>query len=301
MSRITQRLFGRPKPEKSAELTRPIRMATPGIAPTPLARPSEPPQLFAGCAQSIGLQRNHNEDGLFVLTSTLVSNKNAAPFGLYIVADGMGGHRHGEVASGAAVRVMASYVIRRLFTPLVTSNADAHIEFIQEVMRQGVQDSHRVILKEAPGGGTTLTAVLVLGDQLTIAHVGDSRAYTVSASGELQALTNDHSLVRRLEELGQITPAEAAIHPQRNVLYRALGQGEPFDPDVSTSPIPENGYLLLCSDGLWGVVPEETILRLILSTPTPEQACQGMVDAANSAGGPDNITAILVRMPVQPA
>jgi PPM family protein phosphatase len=300
VSKLTHRLFNRPKPEKSDELTRPLNRATPTVAPpAPVVRTSEPPQLLAGCAQSIGLQRNHNEDGLFMLTSTLVSNKIVVPFGLYIVADGMGGHRHGEVASGTAVRVMASYVIRRLFTPFITSNADAQVGFIQEIMRQGVLESHRVIIKDAPGGGTTLTAVLILGEQLTIAHVGDSRAYTISAKRELQALTNDHSLVRRLEELGQITAEEAAVHPQRNVLYRALGQGEPFDPDVSTSVIPENGYLLLCSDGLWGVVPEETIQRLVFSCPTPEQACQGMIDAANAAGGPDNITAILVRMPVQ--
>jgi serine/threonine protein phosphatase PrpC len=300
VSRITHRLFGRPKPEKSDELTRPLSRATPTVAsPAPVVRTSEPPQLLAGCAQSIGLQRNHNEDGLFMLTSTLVSNKSVVPFGLYIVADGMGGHRHGEVASGTAVRVMASYVIRRLFTPVINSNAEAQVGFIQEILRQGVLDAHRVILKDAPGGGTTLTAVLILGDQLSIAHVGDSRAYTISAKGELQALTNDHSLVRRLEELGQITAEEAAVHPQRNVLYRALGQGEPFDPDVNTSDIPKNGYLLLCSDGLWGVVPEETIQRLVLSCSMPEQACQEMIDAANAAGGPDNITAILVRMPVQ--
>jgi serine/threonine protein phosphatase PrpC len=300
VSKFMQRLFNRPKPPKNDELTRPLKRTTPMVTtPAPVVRTSEPPQLLAGCAQSIGLQRNHNEDGLFMLTSTLVSNKNVLPFGLYIVADGMGGHKHGEVASGTAVRVMASYIIRRLFTPLVTSDTGAQVGFIQEIMRQGVLDAHRVILKDAPGGGTTLTAVLILGDQLTIAHVGDSRAYTVSAKGELQALTNDHSLVRRLEELGQITAEEAAVHPQRNVLYRALGQGEPFDPDVSTSGIPENGSLLLCSDGLWGVVPEETIQRLVLSSSTPEQACQEMIDAANAAGGPDNITAILVRMPVK--
>ena len=91
-------------------------------------------------------------------------------------------------------------------------------------MQAGVQEAHKAILKQAPGGGTTLTAVLVLGEQLTIAHVGDSRAYLLHADGTMEALTRDHSLVKRLVELGQLSTEEAAIHPQRNVLYRALGR-----------------------------------------------------------------------------
>jgi serine/threonine protein phosphatase PrpC len=152
-------------------------------------------------------------------------------------------------------------------------------------------------LKRVAGGGTTLTAALILGDQITIAHVGDSRAYILSAEGELHTLTRDHSLVNRLYELGQITAEEAAVHPQRNVLYRALGQGEAFDADVSTAPLPYSGFLLLCSDGLWGVIPEKEIIHLILAAPTPQQACQSLVEAANQAGGQDNITALLVRVP----
>jgi serine/threonine protein phosphatase PrpC len=100
-----------------------------------------------------------------------------------------------------------------------------------------------------------------------------------------------------LVELGQITQEEAAVHPQRNVLYRALGQGEPFRPDISTSPLLRSGYLLLCSDGLWGVVPEEQLPQMVSASTTLRQACQKMVDAANEAGGPDNITAILVQTP----
>lgn len=113
----------------------------------------------------------------------------------------------------------------------------------------------------------------------------------------MEVLTRDHSLVQRLVELGQITDAEAAVHPQKNVLYRALGQGEPFSPDISTSPIPPNGYLLICSDGLWGVVPEEEITRIIFEAANPQEACSALVAAANEAGGPDNITAILVHLP----
>jgi protein phosphatase len=137
----------------------------------------------------------------------------------------------------------------------------------------------------------------VFGDQLTIAHVGDSRAYTIKPDGRMEALTRDHSLVKRLEELGQLTAEEAAVHPQRNVLYRALGQGEPFDAEVTTSPLPKSGYLLICSDGLWGVISNDTIFNLISIAPSPAAACQFLVTAANTAGGPDNISAILIRLP----
>ena len=87
------------------------------------------------------------------------------------------------------------------------------------------------------------------------------------------------------------------MHPQRNVLYRALGQGEPFDPDVATFPMPHEAYLLLCSDGLWGVVSEREIFNLVTTSPDPQQACQALIDAANAAGGPDNISVILVQLP----
>lgn len=112
----------------------------------------------------------------------------------------------------------------------------------------------------------------------------------------MELVTRDHSLVRRLEELGQITSSEAAVHPQRNVLYRALGQGEILEPDVTTMPFPQNGYILLCSDGLWGPVPDEDLRQITLNAPTLHTACQNMVSAANAAGGPDNITAVLIQM-----
>jgi protein phosphatase len=132
---------------------------------------------------------------------------------------------------------------------------------------------------------------------MTIAHVGDSRAYLIYGPERIEALTRDHSLVKRLVELGQITTAEAAVHPQRNVLYRALGQGEPFDPDIYSMQVFEAAYLLLCSDGLWGVVAESEIQRLVLQAYCVEDACQRLVDAANEAGGPDNISVILARLP----
>jgi PPM family protein phosphatase len=259
--------------------------------------PLEPAQLIAGCAQSVGKQRDHNEDALFTLTTTLASDTRQIPFGLYIIADGMGGHQHGEVASALAIRAMAGHIIRELYLPLLNLIERPPRHSLQETMEIGVEEANQAVLKKDMGGGTTLTATLILGDRLTIAHVGDSRAYLIDMERNIETLTRDHSLVKRLVELGQISPAEAAVHPQRNVLYRALGQGEPFVPDIITAPLPHPGYLLLCSDGLWGVVEQEEIIDIIFTTPHPEQACQKLVEVANSAGGPDNISAILVRMP----
>ena len=257
----------------------------------------ETQQLIAACAQSVGKQRDHNEDALFSLTTTLANNASNLPFGLYVVADGMGGHQHGEVASEIATRAMAEYVIRNLYTPLFSVNPQPPAESLQEILTNGVNAAHDAILKSVTGGGTTLTTVLVLGKQMIIGHVGDSRVYTIDMHGIMRPLTRDHSLVKRLQELGQLTPEEAAIHPQRNVLYRALGQGEPFEPEIITAPLPQPGFLLVCSDGLWGVVPNDELGKIIISANTPHQACQEMVNAANDAGGPDNITAILVRLP----
>jgi protein phosphatase len=256
----------------------------------------DPPQLLTVCAQSVGMQREHNEDALFTLTANLACDHRSLPFGLYIVADGMGGHLYGEIASEIAVRTMASSILGKISPSLLTYEASSPSETILEIVSSAAQEAHRAIVKEAPGGGTTLTTVLILDEQLTIIHVGDSRAYLITEES-IHPLTRDHSLVRRLVELGQITEDEVVTHPQRNVLYRALGQGEPFEPDITTLPVPVAGFLLLCSDGLWGVIPEADIQRIVMSTPHLDQACQQLVDAANAAGGPDNISAILVRLP----
>jgi serine/threonine protein phosphatase PrpC len=257
----------------------------------------EMPQLIVGWSQSTGIQRDHNEDAFFSLTTNLTKDGSNTTIGFFIVADGMGGHKHGELASELAVRTLGSHVIQKVIISMVEQEANPPEQSLQEIIGDGVQNAHNTIVKYATGGGTTLTAALIIGGQMTIAHVGDSRAYSILNDGTMEPLTRDHSLVMRMMELGQLTEEEASIHPQRNVLYRALGQGEPFMPDISTSSVPETGYLFLCSDGLWGVVPEEEIIQIISTSTHPQQACQTLVDAANIAGGPDNITAILIQLP----
>jgi serine/threonine protein phosphatase PrpC len=253
-------------------------------------------QLIAACGQSVGKQRELNEDSLLALTTTMAGNSGNLPFGLYIVADGMGGHQFGEVASNAAIRTVAGYILRKFHPYLFQIKTDTMDESFQEIMQTAVAEAQRVIQREAPGSGTTLTAALVVGQQITVAHVGDSRAYFVFPDGRVETITRDHSLVKRLEELGHITPEEAANYPHRNVLYRALGQGEILDPDIFTVGFPQPGYLLICSDGLWNVVAEQDLLRSITDAPNLQRACQNLVSAANAAGGPDNISVVLAQL-----
>jgi serine/threonine protein phosphatase PrpC len=254
-----------------------------------------PAQLHVGSAQSAGKQRDHNEDALFTLNMVLSEGNNEIPFGIFVIADGMGGHQHGEVASGMAVRAISDHILRKVFSPLFGVSKNGLPDSIQEVMEASFDEAQRAVIEKAPGGGTTLTAALVAGEQITLAHVGDSRAYFLTPDGRMDLLTNDHSLVHRLLELGQITPEEAAVHPQRNVLYRAIGQAEPIHPDIYHHPLPNPGYLLICSDGLWGVVSDEDISGIVRGAGNVSEACQRLVDAANQAGGPDNISVILVQ------
>ena len=254
------------------------------------------PQLIVGVAQSIGVQRENNEDSLFTLTTNLLVDEKTVNFGLYIIADGMGGHENGELASRMAVNILTSHVVNTLYLELLSTTRSANEPSLHEVMEQGAVIAHQAIKKETDGGGTTLTAALVLGDQLTIIHVGDSRAYSIDPMGNMKLLTRDHSMVKRLEEIGQISAEQALTHPQRNVLYRALGQGEPFEPDITSLQVCPGCQLLICSDGLWGVISEDDLAAMVTMAAEPQIICQSLVEAANNAGGPDNISVIIVRL-----
>jgi PPM family protein phosphatase len=253
------------------------------------------PQLIIGYGQSTGLQRDKNEDSLYTMSAIMSSENRNLVYGLFIIADGMGGHENGELASVVAVNAMSTYITKKLYLPIFGIKQDQPNDALHELMQNGISESQQAVVRHAPGGGTTLTSAFILGDQVTLAHVGDSRAYFIYPDGRMQTVTRDHSLVRRLQELGQISDKEAAEHPQRNVLYRALGQSDPFEPDINTYPFPNGGYLMLCSDGLWNVISESEIFPIIKSAPSLSVACQRLIDAANSAGGPDNISVILVQ------
>ena len=254
-----------------------------------------PQQLLSACGQSNGLQRDHNEDSIYSLNTVVADGKAEFPFGLFIVADGMGGHLHGEIASQVAVRAVAKYVIANVYYKMISINAEPMDKSLQEIIEAAIQEAQKAVLYYAPGGGTTLTCALILGDKVTIGHVGDSRAYFLFPDGRTTRISQDHSLVQRMVDLNEITEEEALAHPNRNVLLRALGQSDPVRPDIQTHQIPRMGSLLLCSDGLWGVVSDNEINQIAIQSEDLSVACHQMVQAANKAGGPDNISVILVK------
>jgi serine/threonine protein phosphatase PrpC len=256
---------------------------------------SKPYQV--GIGSSIGMQRDINEDALFALSANLVSNSASIPMGLYIVADGMGGHVSGEKASELATQAMVKQILPELTPPILGLVEQYEADELKEVMAEGIRAAHLSIQAGAPGGGSTLTGLLLIEDWMAIAHIGDSRAYLFNVMQDPKVLTTDHSLVKRLEDLGQITADEAAIHPQRNVLYRALGQVEQVEAELISTRIPPGGYIALCSDGLWGAVPDQEIWRIIQSAADPQAACDLLLAAANAAGGPDNISVIIIKLP----
>ena len=253
-------------------------------------------QLIAAAGQSVGKQRELNEDSVLAVTTTMAGNSGNLPFGLYIVADGMGGHQFGEVASNSAIRTVAEMILKKFHPFLFQLKSEPMEESFQEIMSAAVNEAQRVVQQEAPGSGTTLTAALVVGQQITFAHVGDSRASFIYPDGRIENITRDHSLVQRLQELGHITPEEAENYPHRNVLYKALGQGDMLEPEIFTIAFPQPGTLIISSDGMWGVVAEKDIIQAVNEAPNLQRACQKLVTAANAAGGPDNISIVLAQI-----
>lgn len=255
------------------------------------------PTLVVGRASHIGRVRKRNEDAYFTLQATLSRNGEVFPFGLFLVADGMGGHKGGELASALTARVVAEAVLREFYLPWLTSGVEDAIPQrpVNEVILEAANEANLAVQRVAPEAGTTLTFALIQGTNAYIAHVGDSRAYLIR-QGRLEQITQDHSLMARLIELGQILPEEAASHPQRNVLYKAIGQGSTLEVDFYLKSLPTNSYLLLCSDGLWGLIREERMAAIVRESSTPQEACHGLVREANIRGGDDNITVVLVQV-----
>ena len=222
----------------------------------------------------VGLLREGNEDSAY-----------ASPR-LLAVADGMGGHAHGEVASSVAITAMSSL-------DRDASGADL-LSAIEAAVRDANRKLHEMVGRDPSlkGMGTTLTAMLWSGTRVALVHVGDSRAYLLR-NGELYQITHDHTLVQSLVDDGRITQEEAASHPQRSILLRALdGSGE-VDPDLSLREAQINDRYLLCSDGLSSVVSAETLHHTLTTVDEPDGVVRQLIDLANRGGGPDNITCIV--------
>ncbi len=243
----------------------------------------------------VGAVRHRNEDSSFVFQSDSGGQIPMQPFGLYIVADGMGGHFAGHEASRLSSRLVAHQVLQSLFAPMLSVD-NQNFEPVHEVMSRAVQEANRQIYNPDPEKdmGTTLTAALILGKRLYLAHVGDSRAY-LYRDGELKTLTVDHTYVRRLQDAGQLTEDEAAEHDQRHILYKAVGQGGELEVDLFTQSLPANGMLLICSDGLWGMIPHEKLISTLEEPLSLDKKIESLINQSLENGGDDNITGILVK------
>ena len=249
-------------------------------------------QVKAHGLTHVGRQRQHNEDTYLV----------ADEAHLYLVADGMGGHAAGEIASRIAVDAISEFILHTKEDDGTWPHAyDEHLKRSTNRLMAALNLANARVLeamkKDARlrGMGTTVVACLAEEDTMSVAHVGDSRAYLVR-DGALSRLTNDHSWVFEQVQAGMLTPEEAEKHPLRNVITRALGGALQVTPDASEVVSRPGDVYLLCSDGLTGMVPEEEILRVVRDNADDlEKACQVLIDTANERGGLDNVTAILVK------
>jgi serine/threonine protein phosphatase PrpC len=259
----------------------------------PAELPHDIPMFRSGIAYDVGRVRQSNEDCLIAFTSLQQGDTVSPYYGLFIVADGMGGHEQGERASLLAAQTFAREVIGKFGTQWLggmTENAES----IQEILESAMLMANQAVMLNLPGSGTTLTAALIFSRQVFLTHIGDSRAYLVGK--EIRQITHDHSLVQRLVDQGHISTEEATRFAQRNVLLKAVGQVEGVETDFLTVPWEHGSRLLLCTDGLWGVLSDSEILRISKNYPSAQDAAIALARQANTMGGPDNISAIIVEM-----
>ncbi len=268
-----------------------------------LHTPAPSLRIRSGRISDVGRHRPLNEDSLAVIECQVVQESVSAGLGVYAVADGMGGHAGGEVASALAIATVTDGLLRRFIAPQFSPNsADPSSEQITGWLTDSVQTANgRINLERNQRGtdmGTTLVVALVTAHKLYIANVGDSRAYLWTPAGEhpaaLRQVSLDHSLVQRLVTMGQITPEEAKYHPYRNMIYKSLGEKAQVEIDVFVEPVVPGLRLLLCSDGLSGMVPDPQIAEILAAEADPQAACARLIAAANEGGGTDNITAVTV-------
>ncbi len=281
-------------------LTAPAKLSASAFA-TALASALEevrhPPSvtLVVGYRTDVGQERSLNEDSLLALDIAQVLRSINAPAGLFAVADGMGGHEAGEVASRLAIQTIAQRATSQVLLPATAGESlpDAR-EWLTATVTTANQRVYEQRRAAGTDMGTTLVVALVIGNTATIANVGDSRAYLLRPNGIVQVST-DHSLVERLVATGQITPEEAVNHPQKNVIYRVIGDKPQVKSDLFEQRLAPGEALLLCSDGLSGMVRDEQIWQIWRAASSPQGACDKLIEVANQAGGEDNITTVIVQ------
>lgn len=281
--------------EKETAATAQLPQQTRIPAPKPILT-RQRQTLTYGIASDVGAMRNNNEDACFGMQWHSITVDDRPDFGLFVIADGMGGHLDGERASGVAVQTVASEMLDRIYVPMLKNFNVGSSPTILEALVNASEKANQAVIKRVPGGGTTLSAVAVVGNLAYLVHVGDSRAYLLHED-KIEQLTTDHTLVQRLVEMNELTLEEAENYPQKNVLYRAIGQNEQLKMERLVRTLPPASKVLICTDGLWDVLADETIQTVAAKAKTPQEACDKLVRLANDRGGADNITVIVLRVP----
>ncbi len=250
--------------------------------------------LEVGWSTDKGKVRENNEDSLAAMTLNQANDETCQAVGVYVVADGMGGHAAGEVASKLAVRTAIQNLVDN-----ATESSEDMPENYQEWLKSAVTVANRMVHRQASKDqknmGTTLVMAVVAGHDVHVVNVGDSRAYLIGPDS-IRQVTHDHSYVQMLVDAGTITPEQALKHPYRNVLTQSVGTEEDVAIDLFSETLGDNESLLLCSDGLWETLSNDRILQIVRAAATPSEACKALIDATNAAGGRDNIAAVLVRL-----
>ncbi len=258
-----------------------IRLRPEQDEPAGSSRASKPFSLSSSGLTDTGRVREHNEDSYAMVS---FGNKS-----LFVVADGMGGHDSGEVASKTAADTVSRVVQEE------HRNYDDPLMLVEQAVRQANTEVRRMGAKRRSDMGTTLSVAYVADDTAYIANVGDSRVYWME-NGSLSQVTTDHSLVAKLVETGKLSPGAARNHPRANLLYRTIGIDEDVKVDTFRVELKFGGTLLLCTDGLWNELTDEDIHDVCAGTADVKGAAERLVRMASERGGRDNITAVVVRV-----
>jgi PPM family protein phosphatase len=243
--------------------------------------------MFICACSDVGKMRNINQDAVYYVDDEKLP--------IYMVADGMGGHKSGEYASNLSI-----HVISRMYDEKREAMASGELE-IPQFINDAFKAANEKIVKEGAEDetikkmGTTLTLIIVKEGEAYIGHIGDSRAYMIRG-GELTQLTHDHSLVAELLRSGSITAEEARVHPQKNVITKALGTDSDINPDIYTKELLKDDILFLCTDGLTNMIEDEDLKNKILMASELQEMCVLLTNEANELGGPDNITILMAKI-----
>jgi len=260
-----------------------------------------------------GIKRTSNEDSALGIVLNLDAYQECGTIGLFVVSDGMGGKELGELASKIAIKTVGDTVPRTILKCSLgkvaeISNYGTDCDQAQEEMvasparflTDSIQEANRRIFHLKRGGdrvkvGATVTAAVLTDNLLTIGHVGDCRCY-VLFEGTLRQITRDHTMVNELIKQGILSPEEGKNHPQRNILARALGSHETVEVDTAVSVVDAGCKILLCTDGLHGMISNEDIQASLSLPGHPKQVAQSLVEKANQAGGKDNVTVMVIQV-----